>query len=145
MMSTKIELGKSKVHIVNAKAKYKEPNTGFCNSPTCLAMVEITDTNTCKRCFQPVVRKNTFESIIKRFQTFLEINKPILQTWIATMPEHENLKIPIQLGKQNYYVPLRYFLEFENITSSDDFNDSKNVAYANFFGYLKSVCKHTKH
>lgn len=135
---TTIHLGKSsQAHIVKNKAKYKDPQSGFC--PYCYATVELTPENDCKICGARVVRKATYASFKKRFEMFLEKNQDILDCWIADRPENEQLKVPIVLGGTTYYVALRYFKEYEGLFGTNEKN-----AYQLFFDYIRMVCPSMK-
>jgi len=125
----------AKAYEVKRKAKFKPENTAFCNSPTCLKEVVTTDDNRCIQCGNRVLlRQKTNESLIKRFDMIIDANRDALDSVFFVMAENENIRIPVKIAQQYYFVALRYFVEFENIQQSDDKN------YDTFFEHIKKVC-----
>ena len=144
MQSETVHLGVGKGFIVKRKSKFKPEKTGFCNSPSCLCVAQLDDNNRCLRCFNKVVRPFTYDATKKRFDIFLEKNQDIVNQIIFDQPEYESLRIPIIFNKQITYVPLRYFVEYQNLTSTEEYKEDKDFAYKSFFGTLKDICESEK-
>lgn len=139
MKSQTVPLGAAKAYEVKKKAKFKPENTAFCNSPTCLREVIITDDNRCIQCGQRVMlRQKTNESLIKRFQCIVDMNREAIDSAFFVMAESENIRIPVKIAQQYYFVAFRYFVEFENIQQSD----SKD--YDEFFEKVKNISPTSK-
>ena len=145
MQSTKVELGETKNHfIVKRKAKNKPELTGYCNSPTCLTTVQLDEKHRCLNCFNQVVRPFTYDATKKRFDNFLEKNLKLIDGFLFVAPENEDLKIPIIFNKRTVYVPLRYFIEYQNLSTTEEYKDNKHIAYQTFFDYIKMTCDDEK-
>lgn len=136
MMKTTVHLGKGEAYIVKKKSKFKPQKTGYCNSPTCLCVVQLDDNNKCLRCFNRVTQKQNFDATRKYFDSFIKCNEIPL----SSVMYDDTTVIPIPIHKRTYFVPIRYFIEFENIPKSDDFIEDKDQAYSNFFNHIKTHC-----
>ena len=144
MKTTQINLGKSELHIVKKKSKFKPLYTGYCNSPTCLCDVQLDENGKCLRCFNKVVRHFKNDATKKRFDNFIQNNIETLQHFICDEKRNYNLRIPIIINKSVYYVPLRYFMEYQNLTGTEEYIQNKDVAIESFFTMIKDVCYSTK-
>jgi len=126
---TKVSLGTSKkTHIISPKAKYQ--NAGFC--PYCYKTVHLGADNQCLVCGTKIQKnEKTFEILCHRFDKIIEINKDAFENYT---PNGFDFKIPIQIKSIGYHVPIRIFLEYQNIKYSDDKD------YNIFFEYVKKSC-----
>lgn len=127
---------------VKNKAKYKPMNTGFCTYVLCMRNVRVRDDNTCVRCGCPVSRKEiTYDAAMDKFEKILEQNQFALNNHIFSDVEMNSLKIPVQIGTGNkdyFFVPLRYFVEFQNIKHSEDYKDDKK-SIVEFIEHIMAV------
>lgn len=127
---------------IKDKAKYKPVNTGFCTYVLCMRQVQLRDDNTCMRCGCPVASKEiTYKATFDRLDKILEQITPAIHDHIFSEKEMDGLKIPIQIGTGNkdfFFVPLRYFVEFQNFKHTDDYQENKKSLVA-FIEHIKKV------
>lgn len=127
---------------IKDKAKYKPVHTGFCNYVFCMRIVQLRDNNTCMRCGSPVAAKEiTYKATFDRFEKILQQISPAIYDHIFSEKELDGLKIPIQIGTGNkdyFFVPLRYFIEFNNIKHTDDYQSDKK-SIVRFFEHIQNV------
>lgn len=124
--------GTSQQYKIKEKAK-NTPISGYC--PTGCGLVYLTADKRCPSCKLPFKRKQTWDSVIKRFNVILEENKTVLDQHIPTDYEMNSLKLPIMIGHEFYSIPLRYLPEFENVMLTEEKD------YASFFNYITTNCK----
>jgi len=128
--------------IVKDKAKYKPVNTGFCTYVFCMKQVQLRDDNTCMRCGSPVASKEiTYKATLDRMEKIIEQITPAINDHIFSEREIDGLKIPMQIGTGNkdfFFVPLRYFIEFQNFKHSDDYIENQK-SIIEFIEYIKQV------
>lgn len=121
-------------YTVKDKAKFKPVNTGFCTYAMCMKNVQLKDDNTCIRCGSLVAKKEiTYEATLCRFEKILEHMTPAISDHIFSERELEGLKIPVQIGTGNkdfFFVPLRYFVEYQNFKHTDNYKDDKKSIIA---------------
>lgn len=133
--------------IVKDKAKYKPVNTGFCNYVFCMKQVQLKDDNTCMRCGSPVAANNiTHKATMEKFDKILEKITPAINNHIFSEFEKNGLKIPVQIGtgsKEYFFIPLRYFIEYQNFKHSDDYQQDKK-SIIEFIEYVKSKSEKVK-
>lgn len=125
-----VDLGRAKGFTVSKKAKFVM--RGFCR--TGCGWVMLGADHQCLACGTKVTNLPTNENMIRRFETILQVNKPVIDQWVPDDYENLTLKLPVSMGKKTYFVPLRYFQEFENIQMSDDKD------YESFFDNIKKKC-----
>lgn len=138
MQKTTIHLGSTKKHfVVKVKAKNKPELTGFCNSPSCLAVMQLDSKHRCMGCGNHIVRPQNYESMKKWFETFIKTNEHLLNHEVQF---ESNTTIPVQIKKRTYFIPIRYIVEFSNIMHTDDFIEDSYNAYSKFFDNIKNCC-----
>lgn len=132
----------SEADTIKNHAKFKPMNSGFCNYIFCMRNVRLTDENKCCRCGSPVAKKEiTHKATIDKFEKILEQNRYALENHIFSDVELNGIKIPVQIGignKEYFFVPLRYFVEFQNFKHSEDYKDDKK-SIGSFIEHIKSV------
>ena len=131
--STKTELGKGSAHLVSIKAKYKM--SGYCSGGC--GLVWIKADGTCPSCGCTIIKKFRYDYYIKSFQAIIDRNKEFF-SW----PENEdsNIKIPVQMGGIFWFVPMKYFFEFERIRAVK-LDTSKHKS---FFNDIMQKCEAIK-
>lgn len=116
---------------IKEKSKYKPMNTGFCNYVFCMKTVQLKEDGTCIRCGSPVIKKAvTYEATMDRFEKILEQNRFALDNHIFSDVEMNSIKIPVQIGTGNkdyFFVPLRYFIEFQNLKHTENYSENKKA------------------
>ena len=139
LKETRIELGQSQLHVVKKKSKFKPLRTGFCNSPSCLCTVELNEKNECMRCFNKVSRKQNYNSMKKWFDGFVK-NNPQLQHMIFDRVIQYDVHIQVPIHKRIYYIPVRFFIEFQNLQYTEEYITNKEYALDSFFTHIKNSC-----
>lgn len=129
-------------HDIKDKAKYKPTNTGFCNYVFCMRTVQLRDDNTCMRCGSPVAKKEiTYDAVLERFEKICIQNEYAFNNHIFSDLEMNSLKIPVLIGTGNkdyFFVPLRYFIEYQNFKHTENYKDNKK-SMIEFIEHIKSV------
>lgn len=85
-------------------------------------------------CGCDAIRRPTYYSVVKRMKLIIEQNREFLDAKVWFEDEKHTCKIPLKIGSLDYFVPLRYFIEIDNIEVSD------HNQYEMFFEHLKKVC-----
>lgn len=88
----------------------------------------------CPSCHARIVRESTFDSATRLFKEILEKNRHVFNSHIFTEKEKESMLFLANIGRIHYWIPFRYFVELENIESTD------RSQLENFFEYIKSHC-----
>lgn len=93
----------------------------------------------CPKCKHVIVRQSTYESIARRFEEFVEMNKDTFDHYIFDPTKKmDKLRIPVLFGREFMWVELKFIIEFSNVLSTD------HSQLEQFFGHLKSKCETTK-
>ena len=85
-------------------------------------------------CGCEAIRGPTYDCVVKRFKVIIEQNRDFFDKKVWFEDEKEMFKIPVKIGALYYFVPLRYFVELDNLTASDHYQ------YEKFFEFLKEIC-----
>lgn len=134
-------------YTVKDKAKFKPVNTGFCNYVLCMRIVQLKDNGICIRCGSPVAKKElTYEATLERFEKIFAQNEIALNRHVFSQTELNDIKIPVMIGTGNkdyFFVPLRYFVEYQNFKHTEDYKDNKK-SIVSFIEYIKSISPRVK-
>lgn len=96
----------------------------------------------CPKCGVKVIRESTYQAAAKRFEIIISENRKAIDHHIPIMsPEEKSIKIPFQLGKQTYFVPLKWFVEFDTIRNTDKEERPLHIQLEMFFDAVKQSCK----
>ena len=119
---------------VKAKAKFA-PVSAFCINGC--GLIQVRQDGTCPACHTVIVRRNTWDSVIKRFDHVISKNKEAIENYIPTdFANFELSQIPIMIGHNHYAVHMKFLTEFVNIKHVDqEFRD-----YGKFFNMIQSTC-----
>lgn len=133
---TKVPLGSGKAYMVKVKAKFAPPS-GYCRAGC--GLVQLTENNLCPICKVSVSKtQKTWDYAKERFDKAIQDNKQLLDGIIFSDFQDSLLHIPIKIGHQTLFVPLRYLKEYENIWGTDEKD------YARFFEHLIKTCRSFK-
>lgn len=111
--------------------------SAFCGIGGC-GFVKPTANGRCPSCNAKITRESTFDSATKLFEAILNVNRSVFNSHIFSEKENQSLMFLVNIGKNRFWVPFRYFVELENIERTD------RSQLENFFEYVKSHCNEYK-